>query len=124
MNKPIARFAFAIAALCGLSASVALAQSSDRYDKCVNWAQEQTGYYGDTPNERKNAPLKGAAAGAAGGALIGGITGGSAGGGAAIGAAFGVIAGGVRKGQAQQAKQEQANRFYGDVNACLNAPPH
>jgi outer membrane lipoprotein SlyB len=124
MSKQITRLAFALAALYGLSVSVAPAQSSDRYDRCVNWAQEQTGYYGDAPNERKNAPLKGAAAGAAGGALIGGITGGSAGAGAAIGAAFGAIAGGVRKGQAQSAQQNQANRFYGDVNACLNAPPH
>jgi outer membrane lipoprotein SlyB len=124
MSKQITRLAFATAVLYALSASAGLAQSSGRYDQCVTWAQQQTGYYGDTPNERKNAPLKGAAAGAAGGAFLGGITGGSAGTGAAIGAAFGAIAGGVRKGQAQSAQQNQANRFYGDVNACLNAPPH
>ena len=123
MSK-ITRFAFVIAVLSLIAPSVALAQTSSRYDQCVNWAQQQTGYSGDAPNEKKNAPLKGAAAGAAGGAFLGGITGGSAGTGAAIGAAFGAIAGGVRKGQAESAQQNQANRFYGDVNACLNAPPH
>jgi outer membrane lipoprotein SlyB len=121
--KSIAGSAFLLAVLYALSASRAVAQSSDRYDRCVAWAQQQSGYYGEAPNPKQNAPLRGAAAGAAGGALLGGITGGSAGTGAAIGAAFGAIAGGVRKQQVQSSQQNAQSNFYNNLNLCLNRPP-
>jgi outer membrane lipoprotein SlyB len=110
-------------ALCfvilALGGSPAFAQSSTKYNNCVAWAQQQSGYYGAT-NERSNAPLKGAAAGAAGGAFIGGVTGGNAGTGAGIGAAFGAIAGGVRRREAQSKQQNAENNFYNALNYCMN----
>jgi outer membrane lipoprotein SlyB len=96
-----------------------LAQSSAKYDNCVAWAQQQSGYYGAT-NQAQNAPLKGAAAGAAGGAFMGGVTGGNAGTGAAIGAAFGAIAGGVKRREAQSKQQNAENNFYNALNSCMS----
>lgn len=103
--------------------AAAPAQSSSQYDRCVAWAQQQSGYYGAAPNPAQNAPLRGAAAGAAGGAFLGGVTGGNAGTGAAIGAAFGAIAGGARRRETQAAQQNRENAFYNAFNACMSRPP-
>lgn len=124
MKHRIASLAFVIASLYPLGASPVLAQSSNQYNRCVAWAQQQSGYYGAAPNPSQNAPLRGAAAGAAGGAFLGGVTGGNAGTGAAIGAAFGAIAGGARRREAQSAQQNAQNNFYNALNACMNQPPH
>lgn len=102
-----------------LPASPAAAQSSAKYDNCVAWAQQQSGYYGGT-SKSQNAPLKGAAAGAAGGAFIGGVTGGNAGTGAGIGAAFGAIAGGVKRREAEKKQQNAQNDFYNALNSCMS----
>ena len=118
-----ARFAFLLSVLFAFGASGSVAQSSNQYNRCVAWAQQQSGYYGAAPNPAQNAPLRGAAAGAAGGAFVGGVTGGNAGTGAAIGAAFGAIAGGVRRREAQSAQQNAQNNFYNYLNVCLNRPP-
>jgi outer membrane lipoprotein SlyB len=123
MLKRVAAAALAVLGFIALDSSVAFAQSSDQYNKCVAWAQQQSGYYGATPNQAQYAPLKGAAAGALGGALIGGMGGGDAGRGAGIGAAFGLVAGGVRKREAKSSQQNAQNNFYNDLNVCLSPPP-
>ena len=109
--------------LSAAGTTLAPAQPSSQYDRCVAWAQQQSGYYGAAPNPAQNAQLRGAAAGAAGGAFLGGVTGGNAGTGAAIGAAFGAIAGGVRRRETQAAAQNRENAFYNAFNACMNRPP-
>lgn len=119
MKKRNAAIVFGLLALSLLPASPVVAQSSAKYDNCVAWAQQQSGYYGDT-NQSQNAPLRGAAAGAAGGAFIGGVTGGNAGTGAGIGAAFGAIAGGVRRREAEQKQQNAQNNFYNALNSCMS----
>jgi len=123
VRKGVSALVVLVALPWALAGSRAVAQSSNQYNRCVAWAQQQSGYYGAAPNPAQNAPLRGAAAGAAGGAFLGGVTGGNAGTGAAIGAAFGAIAGGVRKREVQSAQQNAQNNFYNDLNICLNRPP-
>ncbi len=123
MTGRIALAAFAIAATIAAGSPRAAAQSSSQYNRCVAWAQQQSGYYGPTPNQAQNAPLRGAAAGAVGGSLIGGMGGGDAGRGALIGASFGAVAGAARRREAQSSQQNAQNNFYNSLNACLSAPP-
>jgi outer membrane lipoprotein SlyB len=120
--RRVAAATFLLAAFAAGTAFAA-AQSSSQYNRCVAWAEQQSGYYGAAPNPAQNAPLRGAAAGAAGGAFLCGVTGGNAGTGAAIGAAFGAIAGGVRRRENQAAAQNKENAFYSAFNACMNRPP-
>jgi outer membrane lipoprotein SlyB len=112
-----------VAGLAAASTPFASAQSSSTYNACVARAQQQSGYYGSTPNQAQYAPLKGAAAGAVGGSLIGGMGGGDAGRGALIGASFGAIAGASRRREAQSAQQNAQNNFYNALNACLSQSP-
>ena len=118
------KLAIVIGGLFALSVSSAPAQTSNQFNHCVAWAQQQSGYQWASANAVQNAPLRGAAAGAAGGAFMGGVTGGNAGTGAAIGAAFGAIAGGVRRREAQSAQQNAQNHFYNALNFCLSQSHH
>lgn len=121
MNKRIGTFVFALVALALVPALSATAQSDAKYQHCISWAQQQTGYYGDNNSYTNNkAPLRGAAAGAAGGAFFGGVTGGNAGTGAAIGAAFGAIAGGVKRREASKKEQSAQQNFYDAMNTCMS----
>lgn len=120
MSRHIGRIAFCLGAIYFVAALPSFAQSSAKYDNCVAWAQQQTGYTGAPNNKSENAPLRGAAAGAAGGAFIGGVTGGNAGTGAGIGAAFGAIAGGVRRREAQKSQQSAQENFYNALNYCMS----
>lgn len=118
MMRRIETVAFFVA-LFALGTALAPAQS-DRYSRCVAWAEQQSGWYAGGSNPANGAPLRGAAAGAAGGAFLGGITGGNAGTGAAIGAAFGAIAGEVRRRETTAARQNKENAFNDAFNLCMS----
>ena len=111
--------AAAVAALALMPLQAPAQQSSAKYNNCVQQAQSQSGWYGETQNNSKNAPLKGAAGGALGGALIGGMGGGNAGRGAGIGAAFGAVAGSVKRNNSEKSRQSQQQTYYNVLNACM-----
>jgi len=116
--RTLALAALIAAALCPLGASAQ--SSSSKYNACVAQAQQQSGWYGESgQNKNQHAPLYGAAGGAIGGSLIGGMGGGNAGRGAAIGAAFGAVAGSVRKNKTEQSQQNQQQTYYNVLNACM-----
>ena len=115
-------------------------QSKDKYE-CHEWAVGQTGFNpmssGSTATEpppeygRQPNAVRGAARGAAAGAVVGAVAG-DAGKGAAAGAAGGALVGGVRKRDAQIARDQQraANQAAVDgqrgnydraVKTCLEA---
>jgi len=102
-------------------------QKKDEFE-CYSWAKEQSGFDPMATYQTTSAPPeqqqtkasagRGALGGAAAGAVIGGVASNDAGKGAAIGAASGALFGGARrskKGQQQQAEQEQWAQKEGEI---------
>jgi outer membrane lipoprotein SlyB len=88
-------------------------QSKDKYE-CHEWAVQQTGFNPmqsvstepPPPTGRQPNAVRGAARGAAAGAVVGAVAG-DAGKGAAAGAAGGAVVGGVRRRDAEYARNQQ-----------------
>jgi uncharacterized protein YcfJ len=88
-------------------------QSKDKYE-CHEWAVQQTGFNPmqsvstepPPPTGRQPNAVRGAARGAAAGAVVGAVAG-DAGKGAAAGAAGGALVGGVRRRDAENARNDQ-----------------
>lgn len=88
-------------------------QSKDKYE-CHEWAVQQTGFNPmqsvstepPPPTGRQPNAVRGAARGAAAGAVVGAVAG-DAGKGAAAGAAGGALVGGVRRRDAEYARNQQ-----------------